>query len=186
MEGKNGGACLGNRERLTYGNSIAEGKDADIVVWEQHPLMLGARPKTVVIDGDVMDFKKSWTKHVDDDTQKEETPVLHEKMATDTVDDHHTLPPRPAATMKLEDHGLNNPLAFEDACGPNVDSFVLRNVSQIYMGPGQTLTDAHALYLVVKDGDVVCAGSDCDRDHLDWPESAPVFEMGGAVLLPVC
>jgi hypothetical protein len=33
---------------------ISKGYDADVVVWDRHPLLMGARPNTVVIDGKVM------------------------------------------------------------------------------------------------------------------------------------
>jgi hypothetical protein len=169
--------------------SIDIGKDADIVIWERHPLRLGARPKHVIIDGAELDFQKSWTKSV-----TEQDLVLKKVMEAemtkefDTDEERHYLPPFSENSMHLEDHGLDNPNSFHDACSQGVDSFVLRNISQIYMNSSNTL-DANALgqglYMVVKGGQVSCIGTDCDRDHIEWPISSPVFEMGGAVIIPV-
>lgn len=166
-------------------SSIEVGKDADIVIWERHPLRLGARPKHVIIDGMNLDFHASWTKHADELVNEEKTEEEETQTATMDEEDEtrHWLPPRPTATIKLEDHGLDNPMRFSEACSPSTDSFVLRNISRMHMGPGQTLEGN--LYVVVKEGNIVCAGTDCDRDHVDWPAASPVFEMGGAVVLPV-
>ena len=170
--------------------SIGPGKDADIVIWERHPLRLGARPKTVIVDGIELDYQVSWTKHVDElvekDNQKSTLNVPeneeYEEMHI-SEEMHHWLPSPSHETMKLEDHGLDNPIILDEACSPDTDTFVLRNISSLYMGPGQTYSGS--VYLVVKDGQVACAGKECDRDHVEWPSSSPVFEMGGAVVIPV-
>lgn len=169
--------------------SIEVGKDADIVIWERHPLRLGARPKHVIIDGEQLDFKKSWGKSV-----TEQDTVLKQVMAAEvtkeasTEEERHYLPPFSPNSMHLEDHGLDNPESFNDACASGVDSFVLRNISEIYMNASQTLSASElgqGLYIVVKEGQVSCIGIDCSRDHVEWPNSSPVFEMGGAVIIPV-
>ncbi|KAK4514180.1 uncharacterized protein ATC70_001767 [Mucor velutinosus] len=168
--------------------SIEVGKDADIVIWERHPLRLGARPKHVIIDGEQLDFKKSWGKSV-----TEQDTVLKQMMAAEstkkasTEKERHYLPPFSPNVMHLEDHGLDNPESFNDACTSGVDSFVLRNISEIYMNASQTLSASElgqGLYIVVKEGQVACIGIDCDRDHVEWPNSSPVFEMGGAIVIP--
>lgn len=153
--------------------SISVGKDADIVIWERHPLRLGARPTHVFIDGAELDFKSSWTKSVVEPSSLKK-------------EDHHELPPFSENTMRLEDHGLDNPSSFQDACHQGVDSFVLRNISQIYMNATTTLyaQENQGLYMVVHQGQISCLGLACDRDRIDWPVSSPVFNMGGAVVLP--
>ncbi|EIE86895.1 hypothetical protein G6F46_009188 [Rhizopus delemar] len=161
--------------------SIEVGKDADIVIWERHPLRLGARPKHVFIDGAELDFKKSWTNTlIEKDMQSivKDEPV-HEK----DKQDKHFLPSFSDHTMHLEDHGLNNPISFQDACSKGVDSFVLRNISRIYANATQTL-EGGELYMVVSSGKITCLGSDCDRNHVDWPTNSPVFEMNQAVVIP--
>ncbi|KAI9252557.1 hypothetical protein EDC94DRAFT_620964 [Helicostylum pulchrum] len=168
--------------------SIEIGKDADLVIWERHPLRLGARPKHVIIDGAQLNFDVSWTK-----TVTEQDLVLKQLMKAETTKefehekDRHYLPPFSENTMHLEDHGLDNPGSFRDACSSDVGSFVLRNITQIYMNSSDTM-DAkvygQGLYMVVKDGQISCLGVECDRDHIEWPVSSPIFEMGGAVVIP--
>ncbi|ORZ24343.1 hypothetical protein BCR42DRAFT_402733 [Absidia repens] len=179
--------------------SIETGKDADIVIWERHPLRLGARPKKVIIDGEVMDFTKPWAKGVEDAMDEQ---FLMDDSHGDTslpnspLDDA-TLRERPTGTMHLEDHGLNNPIRMADACAKGVRSFVLRNIDRLVMGPGQEFHRDHDdsvsssssifnrdIFLVVQDEMVVCAGHDCNRDQVDWPTSSPVFDMNGAVIIP--
>jgi hypothetical protein len=187
LEGK--GAIKPKSKYLIFFFSIEIGKDADIVIWERHPLRLGARPKHVIIDGEELDFKKSWGKSV-----TEQEFVLKQMMEAEstkeasTENERHYLPPFSQNTMRLEDHGLNNPESFHDACASGVESFVLRNISEIYMNASNTLSASElgqGLYIVVKEGKISCIGIDCDRDHVEWPNSSPVFEMGGAVVIPV-
>ncbi|KAI9019283.1 hypothetical protein CLU79DRAFT_759500 [Phycomyces nitens] len=167
---------------------IAPGMDADIVIWERHPLRLGARPQKVFIDGAEMNFKASWAKNVDEVQDPSWVDSLETTVETITKkEDKSWLPPFSTSTMKLEDHGLNNPTKFDKACGPKVDTFVMRNISRLYLGPDETFDATLAsrrIGLVVKDGVVVCAGIECDREHFEWPKSSPVFEMGGAVIIP--
>lgn len=44
----NAAAILGMADRI---GSVAPGKDADLVVWSEHPLLLAARPELVIVDG---------------------------------------------------------------------------------------------------------------------------------------
>ncbi|KAG0177028.1 hypothetical protein DFQ28_003324 [Apophysomyces sp. BC1034] len=166
--------------------SIDVGKDADIVVWANHPLRLGARPKHVIVDGVELDFEKSWTKAVEEILEDGQTASVKENQEKPQPE-MSLLPPRPLGSMKLEDHGLDNPMSFDEACDPSVNSFVLRNISQLYMN-AKEVYDGHksgqSLHLVVQNGTVVCAGPNCDRDNADWPHGSPVFEMGGATVIP--
>ncbi|PHZ15571.1 composite domain of metallo-dependent hydrolase [Rhizopus microsporus ATCC 52813] len=164
--------------------SIEVGKDADIVIWERHPLRLGARPRHVFVDGAELDFKKSWTNTlIEEDMQKH----FDVKNTSDDEDEasKHLLPGFSDSTMRLEDHGLNNPTSFHDACSKDVNSFVLRNISRIYTNASQILdAEGSGLYLIVDRGVITCLGKNCDRDHIEWPSNSPVFEMGGAVVIP--
>ncbi|KAI9317393.1 hypothetical protein BX666DRAFT_1856754 [Dichotomocladium elegans] len=164
--------------------SLEPGKDADIVIWNRHPLRLGARPKHVIIDGAEMDFQASWTKSVEEEESRLEKPNMDVTTPENNIekDTPSWLPPRPTTTMRLEDHGLNNPVVLSEACTPETDSFVLRNISRLYMGPGQTLTGF--LSIVIENGTILCAGDKCDRDHVNWPVGSPVFEMGGSTVIP--
>ncbi|KAI8972923.1 hypothetical protein BDB01DRAFT_808623 [Pilobolus umbonatus] len=146
-------------DSLKLGHRIGRidvGKDADVVIWDRHPLQLGARPSHVIIDGEIQDY-------------------THPSSGTPD------LPSRSLPRMHLEDHGLNNPLQFETACKSS--SFVMKNISHIYLNSTHALHQL-PLYVVVEEGVLTCIGSDCDRDHIEWPRSSPIFEMGGATLLP--
>lgn len=130
------------------------------------------------MDGQELDFKASWGKHVEEEDQiGDDAPVE----VSDDNDAEHLrswLPPRSTGTMKL-----NTPNTMDQACAPDTDSFVLRNISRLYMGPGQLYNGS--VYLVVEDGEVTCAGPECGNDQVPWPTSSPVFEMDGAIVIPV-
>ncbi|RCH89871.1 hypothetical protein CU098_001242, partial [Rhizopus stolonifer] len=162
--------------------SLEVGKDADIVIWERHPLRLGARPKHVFIDGTELDFKASWTKTlIEQDTISEEQTIAEYH----GPEERHLLPSFSNNTMHLEDHGLNNPTTFQEACAKNVDSYVLRNISRIYANATQLLeADRKELYMVVNKGEITCLGTECDREQVHWPSNSPIFEMNGAVIIP--
>ena len=48
-------AAMGLKNRL---GSILPGLDADLVVWDRHPLVLGARPDKIVLDGAVVEDRR--------------------------------------------------------------------------------------------------------------------------------
>jgi imidazolonepropionase-like amidohydrolase len=48
-------SILGIADRV---GAIKEGYDGDIVLWDRHPLMIGARPDTIVVDGNVVVNRK--------------------------------------------------------------------------------------------------------------------------------
>lgn len=147
--------------------SIEVGKDADLVVWDQHPLTLGARPKHVVIDGMELEFNTSWAKHVDEEIQKPSSTNQHE---THVQASDHSLPPKPATSMQVHD--------TKAACAPDVDTFVLRNISRLHAGPDQTYDGP--IELAIKEGRVTCISSNCIND-----EKAAEFDLNGGVVIPV-
>ncbi|KAJ8659950.1 hypothetical protein O0I10_004176 [Lichtheimia ornata] len=161
--------------------SIEVGKDADLVIWERHPLRLGARPKHVIVDGFELDFNASWFKGVvqEEFAEKDETQEEGSSSPID-VNDVHALPNRPTNALSLESHDANHPSLLKEACHPNTESFVLRNISKLYAAPGEVYTGA--VDLVVEDGHVKCVGTTCEQ--AEWPSSAPIFQMHGGVVTP--
>lgn len=146
--------------------SIEVGKDADLVIWDHHPLTLGARPKHVVIDGMELEFDTSWAKHVDEEIQKPSS--NQDEMRVQASD--HSLPPKPATSMHVHD--------TKTACAPDVDTFMLRNISRLYAGPDQTIDGP--IELAIKEGRVTCISTSCIND-----EKAAEFDLNGGVVIPV-
>lgn len=155
--------------------SIEVGKDADLVIWERHPLRLGARPKHVIVDGFELDFNASWFKGVVQDEFAEKEQLETQQGPSSSLSNLHELPNRPTSTLSSE----NQPL--KEACSPNTDSFILRNISQLYAAPGEVYTGA--VDLVVEHGHVKCVGTACEQ--VEMPSSAPIFQMHGGVVTPV-
>lgn len=149
--------------------SIEVGKDADLVIWDHHPLTLGARPKHVVIDGVELEFDTSWAKHVDEEIQKPSS-KQDEMRVQASASDHSLLPPKPATSMHVHD--------TKTACAPDVDTFVLRNISRLYAGPDQTIDGP--VELAIKEGRVTCISTNCIND-----EKAAEFDLNGGVVIPV-
>ncbi|OZJ05153.1 hypothetical protein BZG36_02194 [Bifiguratus adelaidae] len=149
---------------------LAVGMDADVVIWEQHPLTLGARPTEVIIDGVPQDFG-------------EERALTEMASQEATVIDRARLPPNSKPSMELEDHG-HGYTNFQEACLQPTSSLVLRNVSKIYLDKDVVLDSEEEQVVIVKDGWLACAGSDCGKDKADWPNNAPVFNLQGGHILP--
>lgn len=164
-------------------SSIEVGKDADLVIWERHPLRLGARPKHVIVDGFELDFNASWFKGVVQEEFVEKDQTQEEELTSpNDINDVHALPNRPANTLSLESrHDASHPPLLKEACHPNTDSFVLRNISKLYAAPGEIYTGA--VDLVVEQGHVKCVGTACEQG--EWPSSAPIFQLHGGVVTPV-
>lgn len=168
--------------------SIAPGMDADIVIWERHPLRLGARPDHVIVDGIKQQFNGSFDippnvlsslnlgspSDAKKDTRKDRAPIVN------------------GDSLKLEDHGSKNPVTFTEACSPNTDSFVLRNIGKLFLAKNTVYDNTKALrkedelYVIVENGTIVCSGAGCGRDKIDWPNKSAVFDLNGGYVLPVC
>ncbi|KAI8873413.1 hypothetical protein GQ42DRAFT_160535 [Ramicandelaber brevisporus] len=119
---------------------LAAGMDADFVVWDSHPLSNGAHPTHVFVDG-IPQFKP---------TGPIRRPVIvnPKKPPVDETPKKSTSPqltcPKPS---------LNS--------APRAQSYVIRNIGRIIAGPDAdyTANKVADLVLVVKDGNVACAGS---------------------------
>ncbi|KAI9286692.1 hypothetical protein BC943DRAFT_290772 [Umbelopsis sp. AD052] len=166
--------------------SIAPGMDADIVIWERHPLRLGARPDHVIVDGIKQQFNSSFDippnvlaslnlgspSDAKKDTRKDRAPIVN------------------GDSLKLEDHGSKNPVTFTEACSPNTDSFVLRNIGKLFLAKNTVYDNTKALrkedelYVIVENGTIVCSGAGCGRDKIDWPNKSAVFDLNGGYVLP--
>lgn len=116
----------------------------DIVIWDSHPLALGAAPQQVFIDG-IAQLKDPHVTPKPAHTQKSpETPDFDEEARLAV--EYDGLPPLTPQSV------VSQPIFFT-------------NVGQVYMRGkdgdiAQIFSDSHATgYVLVKDGKVVCVGS---------------------------
>ncbi|GAB5588818.1 hypothetical protein Unana1_03718 [Umbelopsis nana] len=173
---------------LTDNSSIASGMDADIIIWERHPLRLGARPDHVIVDGVKQSFNSSF-----DIPNNVLSTVKEAAVSADQLDkkgDKDRAPIVNDQTLKLEDHGSNNPVTFKEACSPHTNSFVLRNIGKLFLAKDTIFENVNRakkedeIYVVVQNGTIVCSGTGCGRDKIDWPEKSAVFDLNGGYVLP--
>jgi hypothetical protein len=132
---------LGLDHRIGF---IREGYDADIVIWDSHPLALGATPKQVWIDG----------------IAQIENPYVLEKPIT-----FQSLPTTPdfeqQAKAAIEYQGLP-PLTPIRA---KADTIVFTNVSSVYERSWPTIQEVFSArdgepgVAVVRKGEIACFGS---------------------------
>ncbi|KAJ6532734.1 carbohydrate esterase family 9 protein [Mycena vulgaris] len=124
---------------------LIEGFDADIILWDSHPLFLGAAPKQVFIDG-IPQLEKPYTSVKPKSAQKIPTPPNFDKETADAIK-YEGLPP-------LEPEGAKS------------DVVVFRNVGSIFLksaaarGVREVFTSAGADgVVVVEKGRIVCSGA---------------------------
>ncbi|KAF8925052.1 hypothetical protein BGZ47_003511 [Haplosporangium gracile] len=136
---------------------IAIGMDADVVIWERHPLSLGSHPLQVYIDGipQIEDVDESeWS------TQE--------------------------APLRFEEYpDLVAPKA-KDACTEKSESGVFTGIKKIILNDDEELiSQSGDLSVVIEHGEVVCTGH-CDRHRAAMKESGgPIYNLGGeGVVLP--
>lgn len=159
-------SIMGMDHRVGY---LKEGWDADVVVWDSHPLALGATPKQVFIDGiPQLDFPHTHTKPA----SFQRTPKVpnFDKEAHDAVE-YEGLPP-------LEPTPLKEPLV------------VFINVASMFTRTGDMVQELFQLQdfqdsvVVVKSGIIKCTGtkSSCLSDvSLSDPDVHVVDLKGGSI-----
>ncbi|KAG0211955.1 hypothetical protein BGX28_007036 [Mortierella sp. GBA30] len=136
---------------------IAVGMDADVVIWEKHPLALGAHPLQVYIDGvaQIANVNES-------DWSVQGEPQIFEE-----------LPELVAPEEK-------------NACSTKAETGVFTGIKKIILNNSEEFSSSEGdLTVVFEDGEVVCAGH-CHRavDAMS-KRSPPVYDLGGeGVVLP--
>ncbi|KAF8549605.1 composite domain of metallo-dependent hydrolase [Imleria badia] len=137
----NAAEVLGLDYRLGY---IKEGYDADLVIWDSHPLTLGATPVQVFIDG-IPQLQTSFTKKKEDRQAAPITPSFDEEVK---------------ATVKFV--GLP-PLEPTPITSGGV---LFRNVSSMWRRDGSGVHSVFQIHsaedegiVFVEDGEIVCSGS---------------------------
>lgn len=148
---------------------IKPGYDADLVLWDSHPLSLGATPSQIFIDGipqiDTLDFKQPRLKSVS--LQKAPTTPAYDVEAANAVT-YDGLPP-----LEPEYH----------------PSVLFTNVSEVTTRShdGTSFTsnfrsDRTTTTVLVVQGRVECIGTRCQ--NLTGSEDVPVIDLEGGALSP--
>ncbi|KAK7032886.1 carbohydrate esterase family 9 protein [Favolaschia claudopus] len=141
---------------------VKQGYDADIILWDSHPLSLGATPSQVYIDG-VPQFKKPYVSPKPVSSQRAPKTPDFSKEVRDTIT-HEGLPPLEPTTR------TSGPVVF-------------LNVSQLWVreGTGDIRMTEVAANVLFKDGELVWSGSD---DELPFVEGATTVDLQGGSISP--
>ncbi|KAK0452688.1 carbohydrate esterase family 9 protein [Armillaria borealis] len=154
---------MGQDHRIGY---IKEGYDADVVVWDSHPLALGATPKQVYIDG-MAQFDKSYSRPKSPSHQHAPKTPGFDQEAIDAVR-YDGLPPLQAKIS------TSDVVIFTNVTSVFVKS--RRQIEQVFSAASDRLG-----VVVVKDGRVVCRGAEpCPEVHSD-PSVRRINLMGGSI-----
>ncbi|KAF9920078.1 hypothetical protein FBU30_010136 [Linnemannia zychae] len=135
---------------------IALGMDADLVIWERHPLSLGSHPLQVYIDGipQIEDVDESeWS------VQKE--------------------------PLKFEQYPDLLAPKSKDACTTKSNTGVFTGIKKIILKEDEDMlvSESGELSVIIEDGEIVCTGH-CNK-HIAAKSDTPVYDVGGeGVVLP--
>ncbi len=139
------------------------GYDADVVIWDSHPLALGATPKQIFIDG-IAQLKDPFSVTKPDPFQQVPKTPNFEKEAKDAVK-YDGLPPlTPQKTS---------------------DIVVFTNVSNVYVKKDnavvKALSEAAGGVVVVEGGNIVCSGS-CPEAFSHSHSTAAFIDLKGGFI----
>ncbi|KAF9979040.1 hypothetical protein BGZ73_007142 [Actinomortierella ambigua] len=131
---------------------LAVGMDADLVIWNKHPLELGAHPKQVYIDGieQIENVNpEEWSK------QKRPQP--------------------------FQDYPDMQVPKVKHACTPEAKDGVFTGIKKIILESSDELVarQDEPLSVVVKDGKLVCVGSCSDEVRAAKNDEIPVYDLNG-------
>ncbi|PBK65801.1 carbohydrate esterase family 9 protein [Armillaria solidipes] len=158
-------SVMGQDHRIGF---IDKGYDADIVVWDSHPLAIGATPKQVYIDG-IEQIEKPYSNLKPTALQSVPKTPNFDKEAAETLK-HDGLPPLETKQTTSE-------------------TVVFVNVSDVYIRDHQTVKrrfsaqqSNEAGVLVVEAGKIVCAGvkATCLAENA-YHDAVVVDLVGGSV-----
>ncbi|KAF9997449.1 hypothetical protein BGZ65_006987 [Modicella reniformis] len=137
---------------------LAVGMDADLVIWERHPLSLGSHPLQVYIDGIPQ------IENVDPTQWSEQGEPLKFKNL-------------PELTVSKD----------KDACTPGTNDAIFTGIKKIILDRSETYNRDGNLSVVIKNGEAVCTG-ECQQEIwrlLGDGEEIPAYDLGGeGVVLP--
>ncbi|KAJ7512479.1 carbohydrate esterase family 9 protein [Mycena galericulata] len=144
---------------------IIEGYDADIVLWDSHPLALGATPKQVFIDG-IAQIEKPYTSAKPKSAQHVPSTPNFNKEIADAIK-YEGLPPLESEKTK------SDVVVFR-----NVGEMFLRDQATRSVNQDFTLATAGGV-VVVEKGQIVCSG-ECP-ESLSRSDALHIDLQGGSV-----
>ncbi|KAJ7698620.1 carbohydrate esterase family 9 protein [Mycena rosella] len=124
---------------------IIEGFDADIIVWDSHPLSLGAAPTQVFIDG-IAQLDKPYTSTKPKSAQRIPATPNFDKEIADAIK-YEGLPPLEPETAK------SDVIVFRNVGSIFLKNAATRGVSEIFTSAGADGV------VVVEKGRIVCSGT---------------------------
>ncbi|KAH7908470.1 hypothetical protein BJ138DRAFT_352435 [Hygrophoropsis aurantiaca] len=159
----NAAEVLGLDHRIGY---LKPGYDADLVIWDSHPLALGATPKQVYIDG-IPQLESSYTSFKPDSQAPPTTPNFDQE--TESTVKYEGLPPLQAAQT------IAGRVVFR-----NVSSMWTRDVDGVNMR-FQTQSDEDEGIVVVDGGMIICSGYASCSSHISNREGRTINLQGGSL-----
>ena len=179
---------LGLDHRLGY---IRNGWDADVVVWNTHPLRIGATPVEVVIDG---------VPQLGPHAPVPAPTLPHSEGESQIHKDQEAAPAAPkGGNFSTEIEAVKNSyteiiafekLAFPSAKEPTPNCTVFENVSERFFRTARgakvssTTFASGAGRLVVAGGKVLCSGESCSASVCGSDAAIQVIDAHGGVVLP--
>ncbi|KAF9156344.1 hypothetical protein DFQ26_009396 [Actinomortierella ambigua] len=132
--------------------SLDVGMDADLVIWDKHPLALGAHPKQVYIDG---------IEQIANVDPEEWTPQERPEPFQDYPD---MLVPK-----------------VKNACTPDAKDGVFTGIKKIILEDNDELVARRdePLSVVVQDGKLTCVGTCTDEVRAAKKDELPVYDLNG-------
>ncbi|KAF5321841.1 hypothetical protein D9619_001862 [Psilocybe cf. subviscida] len=173
----NAAETLGMGHRVGY---VREGYDADLVIWDSHPLALGAAPKQVFIDG-IQQLEQPFVVEKPENFQKTPRVPNWDKEARETVEWEGLpplLPPKKKGSLREE------VVIFE-----NVKSVhVIKSGAVVNLAPTAVkATSSGLLMAVAVNGSIACYGDDCASfasGHAGEAVKATYVDLEGGEIVP--
>ncbi|KAJ7089249.1 carbohydrate esterase family 9 protein [Mycena belliarum] len=149
---------------------IIEGFDADIVVWDSHPLSLGAAPTQVFIDG-IAQIEKPFTSKKPKSAQRVPSTPNFDKEIADAIK-YEGLPPLEPETAKAD------VVVFWNVGSIFMKNTATRKVSEVF-----TSTAENGV-VVVEKGRIVCSGAEAACPTAVLRPDALHLDLAGGSIFP--
>lgn len=181
---------LGLDHRLGY---VREGWDADVVVWNTHPLVMGATPVEVVIDGVVQLGEHAPVPRPDLPRDEGETQVKNSTPAPAAPRGGNFSVDIERVKGSYDEIIAFDKLAFPSAKPPTPNCTVFTNVSQRFFRRPRSSGDSNSRVsstsfasssgrIVVANGKVLCSGESCTSSVCHSSSITTIDARGGTVL----